>query len=212
MPEDKKYKKLNKEARKEIRYRTDLESGRKGRKATQSTGVGTALRKTFTKSKHGRKPVGKGDVGFKYNKPIKPEKPKLESVQVQSKNSGPKGEISRSKTYRVKSKDEESDKRKQSQKEAGFSTEVKSKSKVGEPIYKKNLTKKKAHKKEEKDAHYVPRTRTNQTIAKKKALSKARGRFIEQSGGKEVKGERRFKKHLKKKYKREVREGTYSRD
>ena len=60
--------------------------GSKGKKNYQGTGIGRAIRKTFTKSKYGLKPVGRGG-GQPLSKKIieRPDKPEMEAASTSTK-------------------------------------------------------------------------------------------------------------------------------
>lgn len=211
MPEKDKKRKLTPALRREIRQRAKVESGRKGREATQGTATGRAFRKTFTKSKYGVKKVGAGTKRGVRDVP-KPEKPKYKKVDVQAKKfESRKGETGRSKTYSVETKAGMTRASEKAQKEAGFTKKVDIRKDAGEPTYKENIAKRKQYKKEATAARYKKGERTEKQREKRAELSKARTDAIKAAGGKVGKGERTLKRALKKRMKKDVREGTYRR-
>jgi hypothetical protein len=204
-----KKKKISPEIRRDIRRRAKVESGRKGAEATQGTKAGGFIRKTFTESKTGVKKVGLGTRRGSKD-PNRPEKPKMEEVQVQAKRfESREGETGRSKTYTAKTPSEFKRRTVAAQKEAGAQKDTKSKSDVGKKEFKSNLEKQSAYKKESSEAKYKKGERTDLQKEKSEGLRRARTKYIKEAGGKIRKGERRLEKHIKGKLKKKAREGTY---
>lgn len=195
--------------RREIAHRAKVESGMKGKEASQGTATGRKLRKVFTKSKTGVKKVGAGShLGTK--KTTKPDKPKFKKVDVQAKRfESRKGETGRSKTYSVETKEGMTKASERAQKEAGVTKKVAIKKDAGAPTYKENIAKAEASKKVADKAKYKKHSRTEQQKEKTESLRKARSASIRAAGGNVRKGERRLKKVLKKRMKKDYREGTY---
>tara|TARA_R110000803_G_scaffold16197_5_gene44464 strand:+ start:6595 stop:7341 length:747 start_codon:yes stop_codon:yes gene_type:complete len=217
--EPKKNKKIPREVRREIRHRAKKEAGllaSKNKKST-STPVGRALRKAKgaligKPNRYGLKLGGSGaDLPLKReNPPVK----KKETVQVKARRfTSLGGQVGESKFYDASSQEEMDAQTKKAVNEAGGKyrkpTPKNPQGDVGvtSGVYERN--KKKSE--EEKKNKYNTGDRTKEQLAYDKEMKKGRTDSIKSAKGKVGKGERIYRAALKKKYKKQYKEGTYKR-
>lgn len=186
--------------------------GSKGKKNYQATKLGTFLRKNFTKSKTGVKPIGSGggqDIKRKTS-PKYPKKINQEAVDIGiSKNIGKRSingeskEVARYDSSSTTKKGIEA-KKKEGEKETGTNFKGSATTKGGDRVLDKNkakiakYVKDKASVKEEKDKEkYVSGSRTATMLNKKASINQARNRFEKDYG--EGSSKRKLYRVLKKK-------------
>ena len=217
MPQEDKKKKIPGRIRREIRQRAKTESGRRGAEAKPETGAGRALRRTFGKGKYKLKRVGIGQKRGRRT-PEQPEKPKMEKAGMRyRKFEGPKKkgqETKQVEKFDVDAKSKEALRRgvEAKEKEKGVKTPQVTPgltAEEGQKAFKRNIAKKEAYKEEKEKIKTPAGARTEASKAKLAKLRKMRSKFIREAGGKIGKGERRMKRALKKRMKKDYREGKY---